>query len=293
MTTELANDVTGAPPVGISAWLGSVERPAIRYYGGKWKLAPWIISHFPRHENYVEPCGGAASVLLQKQPSRLETYNDLDGNVVNFFRVLRSKTDALCDAIEMTPWSRAEYEAALKPAEVDDVEAARRLWCCLNMSINAGNGMVSPGMRFCVREPEKLPELKSRAAMVASLRQVAARLGMVQLENRPALEVIERYAVEGTLCYFDPPYVSETRAQEKRYAFEWTDDDHRKAADLLEAGGAMAVVSGYACPLYAEIYESRGWKRHDKQAGNNSGDSRTESVWLNARTTEALGGWLL
>lgn len=294
MTDSTTTPELPAPaPVRCSDLLGCVERPAIRYYGGKWKLAPWIISHFPRHENYVEPCGGAASVLLQKQPSRLETYNDLDGNVVNFFRVLRSKTDALCDAIEMTPWSRAEYEAALKPADVDDVEAARRLWCCLNMSINAGNGMVAPGMRFVVREPEKLPELKSRPAMLDNLRKVAARLGNVQLENRPALEVIERYAVEGTLCYFDPPYVSETRAQEKRYAFEWTDDDHRKAADLLEAGGAMAVVSGYDCPLYAEIYEARGWRRHDKQAGNNSGDSRTESVWLNSRTTEALGGWLL
>jgi len=272
--------------------LGSVEHPATRYYGGKWKLAPWIISHFPRHENYVEPCGGAASVLLQKQPSRLETYNDLDGNVVNFFRVLRSKPDALCEAIEMTPWSREEYEAALKPADVDDVEAARRMWCCLNMSINAGNGMVDPGMRFAVRG-EKLSQMKSRDEIIINLRRVAARLRDVQIENRPALEVIERYVVEGTLCYFDPPYVSDTRSHKKRYAFEWTDDDHRKAADLLEASGAMVVVSGYACPLYSEIYENRGWRRYDKRVSTNSGGSRIESLWVNARTTESLGGWLL
>lgn len=290
-TTELQPRRDGG--IGCSVWLGSVERPAIRYYGGKWKLAPWIISHFPQHENYVEPCGGAASVLLQKQPSRLETYNDLDGNVVNFFRVLRSKTDALCDAIEMTPWSRAEYEAAMKPADVNDVEAARRTWLLLMMSVNATLGTEGSGPRFLTEKPEKMPELKRRDEVLASLRAVAIRLRRVQIENRPALEVLERYCKENTLCYFDPPYVTTTRSHDTVYQFEWTDDDHRKAAELLDASGAMAVVSGYACPLYAEIYENRGWKRHDKQAGNNSGDSRTESVWLNARTTDALGGWLL
>lgn len=92
-----------------------IKRPALRYYGGKWKLAPWIISHFPAHKNYVEPCGGAASVLLQKPRSPLETYNDLDGNVVNFFRVLRDRPDELIRKIRLTPWARAEYELSLQP----------------------------------------------------------------------------------------------------------------------------------------------------------------------------------
>ena len=92
------------------------KRPALRYYGGKWNLAPWIISHFPPHKNYVEPCGGAASVLLQKPRSPLETYNDLDGNVVNFFRVLRDKPEELIRQIELTPWSRDEFEICRNPS---------------------------------------------------------------------------------------------------------------------------------------------------------------------------------
>lgn len=266
-----------------------IKRPALRYYGGKWNLAPWIISFFPVHKNYVEPCGGAASVLLQKPRSPLETYNDLDGNVVNFFRVLRDRPDELIRKIRLTPWARAEYELSLEPCE-EPIEMARRFYFCCTMSINGGSGNFAPGLRLVLDESDKgkLPELNiDRSA--DNLENVIKRLKGVQVENRPALDVIERFSNDDSLIYFDPPYTSNTRAQTERYAFEWTDAQHIEAAALLRQCSGCVIVSGYACPLYSELYESHGWQRHDKEAQTNSGGKRIESVWLSPRTVEALG----
>jgi len=105
-----------------------IKRPALRYYGGKWNLAPWIISHLPPHHSFIDLCGGGASVLLRKERSNLETYNDLDGNVVNFFRVLRDEPDALIQKIKLTPWAREEHELSRQSCE-DKVESARRFFC--------------------------------------------------------------------------------------------------------------------------------------------------------------------
>jgi DNA adenine methylase len=231
-TLELPQMLDGAAWSPLCAAHGSPSRPALRYYGGKWKLAPWIISHFPAHENYVEPCGGAASVLLQKNPSKLETYNDLDGNVVNYFRVLRTRTDELINAIRLTPWAREEAELSTKEA-TDELERARRFWVMLHMRISCSNGNKMRGMRVVTKDPVKLPELKNRDSYLESLTVVAMRLRNVQLENRPALEVIERYDGEKTLIYLDPPYVTETRSHKKEYAYEWTPEQHTECANIL------------------------------------------------------------
>lgn len=265
----------------------TIKRPALRYYGGKWNLAPWIISFFPPHKNYVEPCGGAASVLLQKPRSPLETYNDLDGNVVNFFRVLRDRPDELIRKIRLTPWARAEYELSLKPCE-DEVERARRLWMALSSTVNAGNGFEAAGFRMVTCDIGKLPELANRQMIIEQIEKVSQRFDAVQIENRPAQDVIQRFDNYDALIYFDPPYIAYTRAQSERYAFEWSDADHIAAASLLRECAGYVVVSGYACPLYAELYEAHGWQRHDKEAQTNSGGKRIESVWLSPRTVEAL-----
>jgi len=264
------------------------KRPALRYYGGKWKLAPWIISHFPPHQNYVEPCGGAASVLLQKPRSPLETYNDLDGNVVNFFRVLRDQSDELIRKIRLTPWARAEYELSLEPCE-DVVERARRFYVLSSMSIN---GSTSPSTadwqhwRDWIDSHHKSPE--TQMGDINILYRVAHRFQRVQIECRDWAEVFMTYDHPNTLIYFDPPYMKQTRAQPERYRLEWTLPDHVAASDLLRDCTSYVVASGYACDLYADLYEAHGWKRVDKEAQTNSGGKRIESLWLSPRTVEAL-----
>jgi DNA adenine methylase len=259
------------------------KRPALRYYGGKWKLAPWIISHFPEHKSYVEPCGGAASVLLRKPRSKLETYNDLDGNVVNFFQVLRDQPDELIRKIKLTPWARAEYELSAQPCE-DSIEQARRFFSLLWMSIGGAISNCTPGTwqnRIYAR-PDSLILYHSE------LEKIADRFKQVQIDSRPATNVIKRYDNADALIYFDPPYVQSERSHKNEYITEWTEANHIEAAELLRSAKGYVIVSGYACPLYTELYENHGWERKDKEAQTNSGGKRIESLWLSPRTSEAL-----
>jgi DNA adenine methylase len=264
----------------------TIARPALRYYGGKWNLAPWIISFFPPHLNYVEPCGGAASVLLQKPRSPLETYNDLDGNVVNFFRVLRDQPDELIRRIRLTPWARAEFDEC-KMMAGDNLERARSFFAVSKMGLNGSTRMESKQLnwRSCV---DSQSPIESDMRNVEHLRLIAERFSLVQIEALPFVEVVPRYDSSSTLIYFDPPYPHETRNDTKIYAFEWCDEDHEIAAQLLRQCAGYVVISGYACPLYADLYEAHGWQRHDKEAQTNSGGKRIESVWLSPRTVEAL-----
>lgn len=269
--------------------LDAPRRPALRYYGGKWKLAPWIISHFPEHKNYVEPCGGAASVLLQKPRSPLETYNDLDGNVVNFFRVLRDRPDELIHKIRLTPWARAEYELSFEPCE-DEVEAARRFFVSMWMSMQGGHHSKTSKTWRCLNDNSGRFNTAAYdlVSIPASLESAASRLKLVQVENMPALEIIPKYDNEAALIYFDPPYPADTRAQSNRYLIEPDTQFHTDAAALLRDCAGYVVVSGYACDLYTELYEAYGWTRYDKEAQTNSGGKRIESLWLSPSTVKAL-----
>ncbi len=265
------------------------KRPALRYYGGKWKLAPWIISHFPPHKNYVEPCGGAASVLLQKPRSPLETYNDLDGNVVNFFRVLRDQPEELIRKIRLTPWARAEYELSLEPCE-DEVEAARRFFVSSWMSIGGStlNGRAS-NWKVEKNHGDRFVNCYDHFVLIQNcIEEVSNRLRQVQIECAPAHNIINRFDNSETLFYFDPPYVLEERSHKNGYLQEVDNAFHIKAAELLRNAAGYAVVSGYACPFYTELYEAHGWHRVDKESQTNSGGKRIESLWLSPRTHSAL-----
>lgn len=266
------------------------KRPALRYYGGKWKLAPWIISHFPEHKNYVEPCGGAASVLMQKPRSPLETYNDLDGNVVNFFRVLRDKPDELVRHVRLTPWARDEFDVCRYPDE-DPLESARRFFVSSWMGISNQPHDKTTGMRTHAFSEQcySLPVL-NYVEMVNenTLLVVARRLMGVQIDNRDFTDVVLRFDRHDTLLYVDPPYTKDTRSSPNIYFHEWTDAHHVNAAELLRASNSYVVVSGYACPLYADLYERHGWQRFDTMAQTNSGGKRVESLWLSPRTVDAL-----
>ena len=254
------------------------SRPALRYYGGKWRIAPWILSHFPKHVCYVEPFGGGASVLLQKEPSRIEVYNDLDGEVVAFFRVLRERPQDLIRAIKLTPYSREEYKAAWEPA-TDELERARRLYVRSRQGRGGCTREAFTGWRF-QRTDNRGKSLTGDWLTVAHLEDACKRFLEVQIENDDALKVIERYDTPQTLFYVDPPYVTDTRYETARreYRHEMSDDDHRALAAGLQKIKGMVIVSGYPSELYQELYA--GWRRVEMVTHTDSATAATECLWL-------------
>jgi DNA adenine methylase len=259
----------------------NIKRPAFQYYGGKWNLAFWIIKHFPPHQHYIEPCGGAASALLQKPRSFLETYNDIDDNVVNFFQVLRDNPSELTHKIELTPWARSEYELHREPTQ-DPIEAARRFWIGCSMSIS-GISFTRSGMRMSKGSLPYIPPVKLKTK---HLLEVAKRFKHVQIENKPFDEIVRMYDYPNNLIYVDPPYVSTTRKSSNVYHWEWSEQMHRQAAELLKNYKGYSIVSGYTSKLYSDIYY--GWKQVNKEMQINGGGKRIESLWLSPYTWEAL-----
>lgn len=283
-----------------AGWETPIERPALRYYGGKWVLAPWIISHFPPHDSYVEPFAGAASVLLSKQPTPIEVYNDIDVEVVNFFRVLREQPDALIDALRFTPFARAEL-AACREQATDPVERARRTFV-LSWQGRARRVQQAAGWRFQRLSYSRKTSPPADFAAVDRLYAIAERFRHVQIECDDAFAVIERYDQPQALFYCDPPYLHETRSERWgiAYAQELTDEDHARLAEALSGIQGMALVSGYDSPLYRELYA--GWRMVTRRAHTDrrgalkgSGEQyRTEHLWIspNAAAAAVQGGLL-
>jgi DNA adenine methylase len=228
-------------------------------------------------------------VLLQKPRSPLETYNDLDGNVVNFFRVLRDQPDELIRKIRLTPWARAEYELAWWDCE-EPIERARRFFTFAWQSMNGTTNLKSGGTWACQKWSNRRYVLPTKAlrSVMQELESVARRFEHVQIECSDAIICISRFDNEDALIYCDPPYVVTERSHKNEYTFEADANLHQNLAVLLDDCEGYAVVSGYACPLYTELYEAHGWARYDKEAQTNSGGKRIESLWLSPRTVEAL-----
>ncbi len=264
-----------------------IPRPALRYYGGKWLLAPWIIGYFPSHDCYVEPFAGAASVLLQKPPSFIEVYNDLNGDVVNFFKMLRERPQDLIEAINLTPYSRQEYRDAQQPAE-DSLESARRFYTWSWQGRGRGGVKEPGGWRFMSRKTRgKTP--CGDFDNTAHLWEVAKRLKNVHIENDDALKVIKRYDTEKTLFYVDPPYVQSTRGArwgKSGYVFECSDDQHQKIAEILHSVKGMVVLSGYDSPLYDYLYSN--WHKAEKATQKDSGMKVTECLWISPNCKQTL-----
>ena len=268
------------------------ERPALRYHGGKWRLAAWIISHFPEHRIYVESFGGAASVLVQKTRSYAEVYNDLDSEIVNLFRVLRDKEQSreLIGALRLTPYSREEFEQTYTQAD-DPVEQARRTLFrsaagYSTAGVNAAKWQT--GFRGNVTRLGTTPA-QDWTTLPDSLTVFVERLQGVVVENQPAIDVIARYDGPETLHYIDPPYPFSTRNSQwagNCYRHEMTDDQHQELAWKLHDLAGMVVLSGYACPLYDDLYAD--WHRTDRDTYADCALKRTESLWLSPRTVEAL-----
>jgi DNA adenine methylase len=262
--------------------------PPIGYYGGKTRIAGRIAALLPAHGHYVEPFAGSLAVLLAKPPSHMETVNDLDGDLMTFWRVLRDRPADLEAACALTPHARAEHQAAYQPAD-DDLERARRVWVLLTQG--RGHTLGRTGWRFHA-DPSgsDLSMPGYLRGYVGRIAPAAARLALVSLECRPALEVISAYGRHpGTLIYADPPYVGTAR-NSTGYRHEMTREaDHRDLAAALRACRAAVMLSGYASPLYDELYA--GWHRHEIRAhtGNGTGDkTRTEVLWSNRPLAAAL-----
>lgn len=270
------------------------SRPAIRYHGGKWRLAPWILSHLPPHRVYVEPYGGAGSVLLRKSRSYAEIYNDLDDELVNLFQVLRDRDTAarLCDLISLTPFSRREFELSYRATD-DPVERARRAVVRSFMGFGSAATFQEhrTGFRATSRRSGTTPS-HDWANLPPNVAAVAERLRGVVIENRPALEVIAQHDGIDTLHYCDPPYPHGTRSFKRRasgqvYRFEMSDDDHRSLANVLRSVRGKVVVSGYACDLYdVELYPD--WLRVVCNTHADGARDRIEILWINREAERGL-----
>lgn len=260
---------------------------AFGWYGGKFSHLDWLLPQLPSCSHYCEPFAGSGAVLLNKEPSPVETYNDIDGEVVNFFRVLREDKDALIEQIALTPFSREEFGLACElDPDLKNLERARRFYIrarqvrtglaqtasigrwanCKNTSRSGMSGVVSRWL-----------------GGVEQLDFIAERLLRVQIENRPAIDVIKLYDSKETLFYCDPPYIHETRGDTKSYGFEMNDNEHRKLAEILNAVEGLVAVSNYDCKLMDELYPASKWTKiySPEKTIHSTKDIRQEVLWVN------------
>lgn len=265
----------------------SVSRPLLRYLGGKWRLAPWIIAHFPPHEFYTEAFAGSASVLLRKPRCANEILNDMDGEVVSLFRVLRSdRAQDLIRAVALTPFCRRHFEEAYEPAD-DPVEAARRL---IFRSFAGHGGALAiqrrpTGFR-AVNKKSGSPPASPWRSYPDALAEIVERLRGVVIENRPAVELLTSQDHPKALHYVDPPYLAETRTAKKhlgmphhRYNFEMSEAHHHELLAVLRTLKGRVVLSGYASDLYDETLKD--WWRRERETHSDGGHDRTEVIWMN------------
>lgn len=256
-----------------------MKRPILRYHGGKWRLAKWIISHFPQHRIYVEPFGGAASVLLQKERCYSEVYNDLDNEIVNLFKVARDNGKELVNKLELTPFAKEEFLLSYECSD-DHLEQARRTVVRSFQGFGSNALGKLTGFRANTTRSGTTPS-HDWANYPECLKAIIERLQGVVIENKDALEIIKQHDTQDTLFYVDPPYHFSTRDYGRDYKHEISEDDHKKLAAQLNLVHGYVVLSGYRCDLYDELYKS--WLRIDKNSHADGAKDRIESIWLNKK----------
>ena len=264
-------------------------KPIMRYHGGKWRIAPWIIGHMPPHRIYVEPFSGAASVLLRKPRSQVEVINDMHSRLINVFRVLRDpdKARGLEQQLRLTPYSIEEFFAAREPSD-DPIEDARRM---LILGYQAHGSTGPCGGKMCgwrrglrPRGPSTADEWIRVPDHIAWWTQ---RLQGVYIEHDHAFEVIRRWDSPDTLFYVDPPYLEQTRSTGLgNYAHEMSASEHCDLARLLRSVRGMVIVSGYPSDLYDDLYH--GWRCITRNAVADQQRATTEALWISPNTVQDL-----
>lgn len=258
---------------------------AFGWYGGKYSHLDWLLPLLPKTTHFCEPFGGSAAVLINREPSPVETYNDIDGEVVNFFRVLREQKEALIESIGLTPFSREEFELAISEPldKISQVERARRFYIRARQ-VRTGLAQTASVGRWahCL--------LTSRAGMAGAVSRwlgsvedlpfIAQRLLRVQIEHDDAIAVIHRYDSEETLFYCDPPYPLSSRGG-CAYGYEFSDEQHRALAAVLRNVKGKVALSGYRCDLMDELY--RDWQSIEapEKSCHSVKTPRTEVLWIN------------
>lgn len=259
---------------------------AFGWYGGKFSHLNWLLPLLPECHHYCEPFGGSAAVLLNRPPSPVETYNDIDGEVTNFFRVLRDQKDRLTEAIGLTPFSREEFYLSITKSgrKLSELERARRFFVRARQARTGLAQTASLGRWANCKNTSRagMSGVVSRwLGSIEDLPAIALRLLRVQIENRPAVEVITLYDHRDTLFYCDPPYVHASRGDSKAYGFEMTDAGHRQLAGTLRGVKGKVAVSGYRCDLMDALYQ--GWRCVEAPPKNchSVKKVRREALWMN------------
>lgn len=251
-------------------------RPLLRYHGGKWLLGKWIVSNFPSHRCYVEPFGGAASVLMQKPRSYAEVYNDLDSELVNLFFVVREHGSTLRQQLYLTPFSRVEFKKSYETSN-DPIEQARRTIVRSFMGFGSNSHNKTTGFRSNSNRSGTTPAC-DWANYPDALDALIERLRGVVIENRDAKQVMAAHDTKETLHYVDPPYVPETRDKGSDYRHEMSLSDHKELAAFLNGLEGKVIVSGYPSLLYDDLFSN--WRRIERKALADGARERTEVLWF-------------
>lgn len=271
-------------------------KPPFVYYGGKAHLAPKIAALLPPHDHYVEPFAGGLSVLLAKEPSRAETVNDLDGDLVTFWRVLRDQPEELERVCALTPHSVDEFVVANERTTASDLEVARRVFVVLTQGREHSlKPRDAGGWRRSVKASGRVSMPRTLSAQAERISAVAERMVGVSIENDDAINIIRRYGREPSICiYADPPYLGETRGAGGGYGIDQKEEEfHREFAAACKEAKASVVISGYDSALYAELFA--GWERMEMTTRpTQSLDRKMEVLWSNrpfaAQTAFEFGG---
>lgn len=250
----------------------------IKYPGSKWSIAEWIISFFPEHHSYLEPFFGSGAVLFNKPRSNIETVNDLDGNVVNLFEWIKKDPERLAHEIYWTPYARRVYDDAFAAIPEDSLGKAVNFYIRLNMGHGFRTKGEKVGWKNDVKGREKAYATADWTRLPEKIIQAAERLRGVQIENKPAAELIQRFNYPNVLIYADPPYVLSTKCR-KQYRCEMDDVAQNDLLDVLMAHKGPVLLSGYDNDLYND--RLRGWHREETYCYSQVCSKKQEILWMN------------
>lgn len=265
------------------------------YFGGKQRLAKKIVANLPPHNAWVDAFCGSAAVTLAKKPAPIEVINDLNGEVVNFFRELRDNSSEVCRLLRLTPYSREELRRARLPEmKLSDAERARRFFVAAMMAFNGCFGEAEGGFSFTNSYTRRGMEARvSRwRTMPDYLSVIADRLAQVRIENKDAVSLFQEFANRpATLVYLDPPYLAErTRGYDHD---ENSEEFHERLVRAAVRAKCMVFLSGYENDLYDDyLTRPQGWRKRRMKTttrGHNGKDfEREEILWVNERYYSAL-----